>query len=147
MSKYKCLGLILDYKLDFTVTAQSIAHSTNTALGLLIAKAFGGLSSKCFTNFYESMVMPIIRYGQQCAGRSLRSDRSMIHLLLTVHYEIILLLLESILLAVIVTAELHFLLYPATDYTGKLPCELYKIIIVQDMFCMCAFLILCTLFE
>ena len=34
-------------------------------LGLLISKAksLGGLSYKCFTKVYESMVVPVIRYG------------------------------------------------------------------------------------
>ena len=39
----------------------------------------------------------------------------------------IVLLLASILLAVIVTAELDFWLWHATDCTGKLPGEVYKI--------------------
>ena len=51
VNRYKYLCLVLNYKLDLRVTAQSVAKSANRALGLLVskAKAFGGLSYKCFT--------------------------------------------------------------------------------------------------
>ena len=65
-------------------------------------------------------------------GMSLGSDQCMIHRTmydtsidvypsLPVDLEFIVLLLVSILLSVIVTAELEFLLWHATDCTGKLP--------------------------
>ena len=65
VNRYKYLSLVLDYKLDLSVTAQSEAKSAIRAFDLLISKAnaFGGLSYKCFTKLYESMVVPVIRYG------------------------------------------------------------------------------------
>ena len=51
-----------------------------------------------------------------------------------VDLESIVLLLSSILLAVIVIAELNVLLWHATECTGKLPSELYIIIIVKTCF-------------
>ena len=74
-------------------------------------------------------------------GRSLGFNRCMlfhtmydisisVYPLLPVDLESIVLLLSSILLPVIVTAELLFLLWHASDWTGKLPGELYIIIII-----------------
>ena len=70
VDRYKYLGLILHYKLDFSVTAQAVAKSATRALGLLIAKAkaFGGFTYNCMTKLYESMVMSIIRYGAAVWG-------------------------------------------------------------------------------
>ena len=64
LNRYKYLRLVFDYKLDLSVTAQSITKSVNRALGLLISKvkACGGLSYTCFTKLYESMVVSVIRY-------------------------------------------------------------------------------------
>ena len=85
--------------------------------------------------------------GKIVSGRSLGSDRCMIHVLhtmydtlidvypsLPVDLEFIVLLLASILLAVIVTAKLDFLLWHATDCIGKLPFGLYIIIIGKTCF-------------
>ena len=77
-------------------------------------------------------------------GGSLGPNRCMIHhtmydTLINVYpsppadLEFIILLLASILFAVVVTAELDLLLWHATDCTGKLPSELY-IIIVKTCF-------------
>ena len=57
-----------------------------------------------------------------------------VYLLLPVDLESIVLLLASILLAVIVTAELDFWLWHATNCIGKLPRGLYIIIIVKTCF-------------
>ena len=73
--------------------------------------------------------------------RSLWSDRYMIqctmyHTSIDVYpslsfdLESIVLLLASMLLAMIMTAELDYLLWHATDCTGKVPGELYIIIII-----------------
>ena len=71
------------------------------------------------------------------------------HFLLT--SEPIVLLLTSIMLAVIVTAESDVLLWHATDCSGKLPGELYNNNNnSKDMSCitvLCAFLILYVQFE
>ena len=81
VNQYKYLGLIIDYGLDYKVTAQYVAKSANRALGLLIAKAklFGGLSYKCFTKLYESMVIPIIRYGAAVWGHREFSEIDAVH--------------------------------------------------------------------
>ena len=65
VDRYKYLGLVLEYSLDYSVTASVIAKSASRALGLLISKAkcMGGLSYNCFSKLYESCVVPIIRYG------------------------------------------------------------------------------------
>ena len=70
VNQYKYLGLVLDYKLDYRVTAKAVAKSATRALGLLIAKAkvLGGLAFKCFTKLYESMVVRIMRYGASIWG-------------------------------------------------------------------------------
>ena len=82
--------------------------------------------------------------GPDCgSGRSLGPDRC---IPLTFDMEPTVLLWTSILLAVIVTAESDFLLWHATDFTGKQPGELYTHN-SKDMFCRCTFLILCVLFE
>ena len=70
VDKYKYLGLVLDFSLDYNVTASVVAKSASRALGLLISKAksIGGLSYNCFSKLYESSVIPIIRYGASIWG-------------------------------------------------------------------------------
>ena len=81
VNQYKYLGLVLDYKLDFNVTAQTVAKSASRALGLLISKAkvLGGMSYKCFTKLYESMVIPIVRYGAAIWGHKEFSCINAVH--------------------------------------------------------------------
>ena len=81
VEKYKYLGLVIDYKLDFKVTAESVAKSANRALGLLIAKskACGGLPYNCFSKLYESMVIPIIMYGASVWGHKQYSCINAVH--------------------------------------------------------------------
>ena len=79
MPRYKYL--VLDYKLDFSVTAQSVAKSPNRALGLFIskAKAFGGLSYKGFTKLYERMAASLIMYGAAAWGHKEYSCIDAVH--------------------------------------------------------------------
>ena len=69
---------------------------------------------------------------------------------LPVDLETIVLVLTSILLAVIVTAELNLLRWHAGDCTGKLPGELYIIIVKACFECvhiLMHILISCALFK
>jgi hypothetical protein len=81
VDKYKYLGLIFDYKMDYNVTAKAVAQSANRALGLLIAKSkcFGGLAYNCFVKLYESMVMPVITYGAAVWGNQQFSCIDAVH--------------------------------------------------------------------
>lgn len=81
VGQYKYLGLMFDCFLDFKTTAKCVAKSANRALGLLIAKvkSLGGVSYKCYTKLYESMVMSIIRYGAAVWGHREYSEINAVH--------------------------------------------------------------------
>ena len=81
VNKYKYLGLVLDFSLDYNVTASVVAKSASRALGLLISKAksMGGLSYNCFSKLYESCVIPIIRYGASIWGHKEYSCINSVH--------------------------------------------------------------------
>ena len=81
VDRYKYLGLVIDYKLDYSVTAEMVAKSANRALGLLIAKTkcMGGLSFNCFSKLYESSVIPVIRYGASIWGQKEYSCINAVH--------------------------------------------------------------------
>ena len=81
VAKYKYLGLVIDYKLEYKTTAEAIAKSASRALGLLISKAksLGGLSYNCFSKLYESNVIPIIRYGAAIWGHKEYSCINAVH--------------------------------------------------------------------
>ena len=68
-----------------------------------------------------------------------------VHSSLPADLQSIVLLLTSILFAVILTAELDFLVWHAIDCTGKLPGELQNNN-SKHMFCTSAFVILCAFF-
>ena len=81
VNKYRYLGLSIDYKLDYKVTADAVAKSANRALGLLISKSksLGGLSYNCFSKLYESSVMSVIRYGAAIWGNKEFSCINTVH--------------------------------------------------------------------
>ena len=64
VSSYKYLGLMLDYSLDFNVTAKLLGDSGGRALGSMINKfnSNKGLGYKTFTKMYDMMVCPILDY-------------------------------------------------------------------------------------
>ena len=70
VERYKYLGLVLDYSLDYNTTAAVVAKSASRALGLIISKdkVMGGLPYNSFSKLYESTVMSIIRYGASIWG-------------------------------------------------------------------------------
>jgi hypothetical protein len=67
---YKYLGLILTQHLDFYITAKHVAQSAGRALGLVIAKCkrLGDVPCAVYTKVYDSIVWPVINYGEAVLG-------------------------------------------------------------------------------
>jgi hypothetical protein len=65
VNKYKYLGTVLDYSLNFDVTAEMLANSANRALGGIFSKfkENKGLGYKSYTKLYNTGVIPILDYG------------------------------------------------------------------------------------
>ncbi len=68
--KYKYLGLIFDYELNFTSTAGVLADSAGRALGAICSKfrSIKGLGYETYTKMYHTGVVPIMDYGAGVGG-------------------------------------------------------------------------------
>ena len=65
VDRYKYLGVVLDYSLNFDITTQMLANSANRALGSVFAKykENKGLGYNTYTKLYNTGVVPILDYG------------------------------------------------------------------------------------
>ena len=67
VSRYKCLGIVLDEMLDYSVTANVLAYSGGRVLGSLYTKFRNnkGFGYTTYTKMFDSCVSPILDY---CSG-------------------------------------------------------------------------------